>query len=114
MKKGRLQFVSAGGGGEKGEILTLGRYCFVPKNLVFLMNNTSFVFLSFIIKVLLIECKFLYFFMLLVLAYTISKYGMSMCVLGMAEEFRGEVAVNALWPKTGDFFIFIFFFLSWY
>ncbi|KAM4639198.1 hydroxysteroid dehydrogenase-like protein 2 isoform 3-T3 [Amazona ochrocephala] len=34
-------------------------------------------------------------------AYTISKYGMSMCVLGMAEEFRGEVAVNALWPKTG-------------
>lgn len=24
-----------------------------------------------------------------------------MCVLGMAEEFRGEVAVNALWPKTG-------------
>ncbi|KAM9213483.1 hydroxysteroid dehydrogenase-like protein 2 isoform 2-T2 [Leptosomus discolor] len=33
-------------------------------------------------------------------AYTISKYGMSMCVLGMAEEFRGQVAVNALWPKT--------------
>ncbi|XP_015261714.1 PREDICTED: hydroxysteroid dehydrogenase-like protein 2 [Gekko japonicus] len=33
-------------------------------------------------------------------AYTISKYGMSMCVLGMAEEFRGEVAVNALWPQT--------------
>ncbi|NXH03443.1 HSDL2 protein, partial [Loxia leucoptera] len=32
--------------------------------------------------------------------YTISKYGMSMCVLGMAEEFRGEVAVNALWPTT--------------
>lgn len=27
-----------------------------------------------------------------------------MCVLGMAEEFKGEVAVNALWPKTGDFF----------
>lgn len=24
-----------------------------------------------------------------------------MCVLGMAEEFRGEVAVNALWPQTG-------------
>ncbi|KAG8130453.1 hypothetical protein E2320_017121 [Naja naja] len=43
-------------------------------------------------------------------AYTISKYGMSMCVLGMAEEFRGEVAVNALWPQTGyplipDFFL---------
>lgn len=34
-------------------------------------------------------------------AYTIAKYGMSMCVLGMAEEFRDRgVAVNALWPKT--------------
>lgn len=34
-------------------------------------------------------------------AYTISKYGMSMCVLGMSEEFRGAgIAVNALWPKT--------------
>lgn len=33
-------------------------------------------------------------------AYTISKYNMSMCVLGMAEELKGEVAVNALWPKT--------------
>ncbi|KAL4658240.1 hydroxysteroid dehydrogenase-like protein 2 [Arapaima gigas] len=32
--------------------------------------------------------------------YTIAKYGMSMCVLGMAEEFRGSIAVNALWPKT--------------
>ncbi|EPJ43772.1 MAG: short chain dehydrogenase [Osedax symbiont Rs2] len=34
-------------------------------------------------------------------AYTIAKYGMSLCVLGMAAEFaeRG-VAVNALWPKT--------------
>lgn len=35
------------------------------------------------------------------LAYTMSKYGMSMCVLGMAEEFRHEgVGVNALWPRT--------------
>ncbi|MFM7200530.1 MAG: SDR family oxidoreductase [Myxococcota bacterium] len=35
-------------------------------------------------------------------AYTMAKYGMSMCVLGMAEEFRTEgVAVNALWPRTG-------------
>jgi len=35
------------------------------------------------------------------LAYTMSKYGMSMCVLGMAEELRPQgVAVNALWPKT--------------
>ena len=34
-------------------------------------------------------------------AYTIAKYGMSLCVLGMAEEFRGEgIAVNALWPRT--------------
>lgn len=34
-------------------------------------------------------------------AYTMAKYGMSMCVLGMAEEFRDQgVAVNALWPKT--------------
>jgi citronellol/citronellal dehydrogenase len=33
-------------------------------------------------------------------AYTMSKYGMSMCVLGMAAEFEGRVAVNALWPKT--------------
>jgi citronellol/citronellal dehydrogenase len=34
-------------------------------------------------------------------AYTIAKYGMSLCVLGMAEEFRGRgVAVNALWPRT--------------
>ncbi|NVB42593.1 NAD(P)-dependent oxidoreductase [Pseudenhygromyxa sp. WMMC2535] len=33
-------------------------------------------------------------------AYTMSKYGMSMCVLGMAEEFRGRVAFNALWPRT--------------
>ncbi len=35
------------------------------------------------------------------LAYTLSKYGMSMCVLGMSEEFRMEgIAVNALWPRT--------------
>ena len=35
------------------------------------------------------------------LAYTLSKYGMSMCVLGMAAEFRKRgVAVNALWPRT--------------
>eukprot|EP01132_Coremiostelium_polycephalum_P009086 gene9086-11136_t len=33
-------------------------------------------------------------------AYTMAKYGMSMCVLGMAEEFKGKVAFNALWPKT--------------
>jgi citronellol/citronellal dehydrogenase len=34
-------------------------------------------------------------------AYTIAKYGMSLCVLGMAEEFKKDgVAVNALWPRT--------------
>jgi citronellol/citronellal dehydrogenase len=34
-------------------------------------------------------------------AYTIAKYGMSMCVLGMAEEFRGNgIGVNALWPRS--------------
>lgn len=35
------------------------------------------------------------------LPYTISKYGMSMCVLGLAEELQPfNIAVNALWPKT--------------
>lgn len=34
-------------------------------------------------------------------AYTMAKYGMSMCVLGMAEEFRDDkIAFNALWPRT--------------
>lgn len=34
-------------------------------------------------------------------AYSIAKYGMSLCVLGMAEEFKGDgIAVNALWPRT--------------
>jgi citronellol/citronellal dehydrogenase len=34
-------------------------------------------------------------------AYTIAKFGMSMCVLGMAGEFREQgIAVNALWPRT--------------
>lgn len=35
------------------------------------------------------------------LAYTMAKYGMSLCVLGHAEEFRPYgIAVNALWPRT--------------
>lgn len=35
------------------------------------------------------------------LGYTMSKYGMSMCTLGMAEEFKKDgIAVNSLWPKT--------------
>ncbi|MGH8622402.1 MAG: SDR family oxidoreductase [Burkholderiales bacterium] len=34
-------------------------------------------------------------------AYTMAKYGMSMCTLGMAEEFRAfGIAVNSLWPRT--------------
>jgi citronellol/citronellal dehydrogenase len=34
-------------------------------------------------------------------AYTMAKYGMSMCTLGMAEEFRHlNIAVNSLWPET--------------
>ena len=34
-------------------------------------------------------------------AYTMAKFGMSLCVLGMAGEFRSQgVAVNALWPRT--------------
>ena len=35
------------------------------------------------------------------LAYTMAKYGMSMCVLGLAEEFKRDgISVNALWPRT--------------
>ena len=33
-------------------------------------------------------------------AYTMAKYNMSMCAVGMAEEFRGQVAFNCLWPRT--------------
>jgi len=42
-------------------------------------------------------------------AYTMAKYGMSMCVLGMAAELKADnIAVNALWPRTGNQ-IWIFF-----
>jgi citronellol/citronellal dehydrogenase len=35
------------------------------------------------------------------LAYSISKYGMSLCMLGMAAEYRAAgIACNALWPRT--------------
>jgi citronellol/citronellal dehydrogenase len=35
------------------------------------------------------------------LAYSLAKYGMSLCVLGLAGELRGQgIAVNALWPRT--------------
>jgi citronellol/citronellal dehydrogenase len=33
-------------------------------------------------------------------AYSLAKFGMSLCVLGMAAEFAGKVAFNALWPRT--------------
>jgi citronellol/citronellal dehydrogenase len=33
-------------------------------------------------------------------AYSMAKFGMSLCVLGMAEEFKGQIAFNALWPRT--------------
>ncbi|TXT21174.1 MAG: citronellol/citronellal dehydrogenase [Gallionellaceae bacterium] len=34
-------------------------------------------------------------------AYSISKYGMSLCALGMAREFAADgIAVNCLWPRT--------------
>ena len=33
-------------------------------------------------------------------AYAMAKFGMSLVVLGLAGELRGEVAVNALWPRT--------------
>ena len=34
-------------------------------------------------------------------AYTMAKYGMSLCTLGMAEEFRDDgIAFNSLWPRT--------------
>ena len=34
-------------------------------------------------------------------AYSMAKYGMSMCVLGMSKEFKDDsIAVNALWPRT--------------
>lgn len=37
-----------------------------------------------------------------------AKYGMSMCVLGMSEEFKADgIAVNALWPRTGLFLILL-------
>lgn len=48
-------------------------------------------------------------------AYTISKFGMSMCALGMAEEFKDSgIAVNAVWPKTGKLFILISLFSSFF
>ncbi len=33
-------------------------------------------------------------------AYTIAKFDMSLLTLGLAEEFKGRVAVNSLWPRT--------------
>ena len=37
-------------------------------------------------------------------AYTMAKYGMTMCAMGMAEEFKNDgVAANTLWPRTGEY-----------
>ncbi len=33
-------------------------------------------------------------------AYTMAKFGMSLCTLGMAGEYEGQIAVNSLWPRT--------------
>src|SRR5262249_13187696 len=33
-------------------------------------------------------------------AYSMAKFGMSMCTLGMAEEYRGTIGINSLWPRT--------------
>ncbi len=33
-------------------------------------------------------------------AYSIAKFGMSLCVLGMSGEYKGKIGVNALWPRT--------------
>ena len=34
-------------------------------------------------------------------AYSMAKYGMSLCMLGMSDEYRGKIAFNGLWPRTG-------------
>jgi len=33
-------------------------------------------------------------------AYTSAKFGMSLCILGWAGEFKGKIAANAIWPRT--------------
>ena len=48
------------------------------------------------------NCKTTHVSIIIILAYTMAKYGMSMCVLGMAGELKSQgIAVNALWPRTG-------------
>jgi citronellol/citronellal dehydrogenase len=34
-------------------------------------------------------------------AYSMAKYGMSLCMLGMSDEYRGQIAFNGLWPRSG-------------
>ena len=36
-------------------------------------------------------------------AYTSAKFGMSLCVLGWAGEFKGKIAANAIWPRTAPY-----------
>lgn len=48
-------------------------------------------------------------------AYTMAKYGMSMCVLGMSNELKADnIAVNALWPRTGNKRLHMFSFLLYF
>ena len=61
-------------------------YVYTPQNIIIMCNYSQFLFFN---------C------FSLLLAYTMAKYGMSLCVLGMAKEFEESgVAVNALWPRT--------------
>ena len=42
------------------------------------------------------------------LAYAVSKYGVSLAVLGMSQEFKLDgIAVNALWPRTGKGVLYV-------
>ena len=38
-------------------------------------------------------------------AYSTAKYTMSLYCLGMAEEFKGEIGINCLWPKTCKYLV---------
>lgn len=45
---------------------------------------------------------YMLFLTLLFAAYSVSKFGVTLCVLGMSQEFKNDgIAVNALWPKKG-------------
>ena len=64
-----------------------------------LTGNFYFVFLAIFGDNETANLRILY--LLYFVAYTLAKYGMSVCALGMAEEFKKDgIAVNALWPQT--------------